>query len=68
MSEVRGRGQEEQPYVRGQAQRSGGATPRPRPGAAAGRSYPMSQVRGGGREDLPHVRGQGRRPGGGPDA
>ena len=45
-----------------------GATPRPRPGAAAGRrypasevrggderSYPMSEVRGGGPEEIPHA-------------
>ena len=38
-----------------------GAPPRPRPGAAAGRSYPMPEVRGGGREELTHTRGQGLR-------
>ena len=41
-----------------------GATPRPRSGAVAERSYPTSEVRGGGLEELPHARGQGRRPGG----
>ena len=40
----------------------GGATPRPRSGAAAGRSYPTSEVRGGGREELSHAGGQGPRP------
>ena len=36
-----------------------GATPCPRSGAAAGRSYPASEVRGGGREELSHIQGQG---------
>ena len=49
-SAVGGGGREELPLVRGQGRRPGGAAPRPRPGAAAGRSYP--------------VRGQGRRLGG----
>ena len=31
------------------------ATPCPRSGGAAKRSYPASEVRGGGREDQPHV-------------
>jgi len=35
------------------------SSPGPRPGAAAGRSYPMSEVRGGGREEVTHTRGQG---------
>ena len=70
MSEVRGSGREfhtvtAQEWLRG-------ATPHPRPGAAAGRSYPTSEVRGGsreelpksevrgsGQEELPHIRGQG---------
>ena len=34
-----------------------GATLRPRPGAAAGRSYPMPEVRDGGPKEQPHVRG-----------
>ena len=46
----RSKGREELPRVRGRGRGPGGATPRQRPGAAAGRSYP--------------VRGQGRRPGG----
>ena len=46
----RSKGREELPRVRGRGRRQGGATPRRRPGAAAGRSYP--------------VRGQGRRLGG----
>ena len=58
----RGGGQEELPHVQGQKWRPGGATPRPRSGAAAKRSYPASLARGGGREDLPHARGQGRWP------
>ena len=32
-----------------------GATPRPRSGEAAERSYPTSEVRGGGREELPRI-------------
>ena len=87
-SEVRGSGREcqaataqEQPrgatHVRGQGLWLGGATPRPRSGAAAKRSYPASEVgaaakrsypaskaRGGSQEDLPYARGQGQRPGG----
>ena len=51
-------------HARGQGQQPGGATATPRPGAAAGRSYPTSDVRGGGREELPHTRGQRQRPGG----
>ena len=38
-----------------------GATPGPRSGAAAERSYPVSEVRGGGQEELLHVRCQGQR-------
>ena len=53
--------------------------PLPRPGAAAGRSYPVSEVRGGreelphaptpearsgGWEELPHTQGQGQQAGG----
>ena len=46
-------------------ERPRGATPRPRPGAAAGRSYPTPEARGGGQEELPHppkpkARGSGR--------
>ena len=33
------------------------ATPRPRPGAATGRSYLMPEVMGGGGEEQPHVQG-----------
>ena len=42
---VRGQGQrrEELPRVRGQGRRPGGATPRPRPGAVAGRTNPTSK-------------------------
>ena len=32
-----------------------GVTPRPRSGAAAGRSYPTPEARGGSQEDQPHV-------------
>ena len=34
-----------------------GATPHPRSGGVAERSYPASEVRGGGREEQPHVQG-----------
>ena len=34
-----------------------GATPCPRSGAVAERSYPMSEARGGSREELAHVQG-----------
>ena len=43
-------GREELPHIRGQGQRRGGATPRPRSGVAAERSYPVSEVRGSGPE------------------
>ena len=46
---------EELPNFRGQGPRLGGATPRLRPGAAAGRSYPHPEARGGGREEQSHV-------------
>ena len=57
VSEVRVGGQEELPRVRGQWQPEG-ATPRPRSGAAAKRSYPKSEVSGG-QEETPRVRGRG---------
>ena len=41
-SEVTGGRREELPHARGQGQRPGGATPRPRPGAVAGRTNPTS--------------------------
>ena len=50
-------GREGLPHVRGQGQRTRGATARPRSGAAAGRSYPTSEVRGCGREEQPRVQG-----------
>ena len=53
VSEVRGGGREELPHVRGQGQRSGGGTPRMRPGMAARRSTPMPEARGSGWEDQP---------------
>ena len=34
-----------------------GATAHPKPGAVAGRSYPMPEVRGGNREKQPHIQG-----------
>ena len=61
------RGREELPHIQGQGrswkdpmpegQRPKGATPRPRSGAAAERSYPTSEARGSGREELPQVQG-----------
>ena len=54
-SKVRGGSREELPDTRGQGWWPGGATPCPRPGAAAERSYPASEVRDGGREELPHA-------------
>ena len=69
-SEVRGGCQEKLPCVRGQGWRPrgatevrgqgpwlGGATPRPRSGAAAERRYPASEVWGRGQDELPRVRG-----------
>ena len=64
----KGGGQEELPHVQGQGQRprvpgcAGTGTaeksyPSPRPGVAAGRSYPMPEARGGGRGDQPHIQG-----------
>ena len=34
-----------------------GATPRPRSGAAAGRTYPTPEARGRSREEQPHIQG-----------
>ena len=53
MSVVRGSGQECQTATAQEWLR--GATPRPRSGEAAERSYPMPEARGDGREDQPHV-------------
>ena len=55
MSEVRGRSRED-PMPEGQ--RPGGATPRPRPGAVTGRSYPTPEARGGGQDEQPHFQGE----------
>ena len=49
-SKVRGRSQED-PMPEGWPPR--GVTPRPRPGAAAGRTNPIPEARGGGWEDQP---------------
>ena len=56
-SEVRGSTREELPQERGKGRGLGGATPRPRPEAADGRSYPTPEARSGGRKDQPHVQG-----------
>ena len=53
--QVRGSGTEWQAAMA--KERPRGATPCPRPGAAAWRSYPMPEVRGGGREGQPHIQG-----------
>ena len=44
-SEVRGSCREKLPHVRGLGQQPRGATPHPRPGAAAGRTNPTSKDR-----------------------
>ena len=54
-SKVRGSGQEELPHFRGQGWWPRGATPRPKSGAEAERSYPTPEARGSGRENQPHV-------------
>ena len=54
-------GQEELPRPRGQGRWPRGATPGPKSGAAAERSYPAPEVRGGGREQLPHLPGKEQR-------
>ena len=60
MSEVRGSGQECQAAMAQEWPR--GATPRPRSGGVAERSYPASKVRGGHERSYPasEVRGGGR--------
>ena len=55
MSGVRGGGQECQAAM--EQERPGGATPCPRSGVAARRSYPMPKARGVSREEQPHVQG-----------
>ena len=52
-----GDGQEELPHIRGQRQGKRGATPRPRTGATARRSYRMPEARGSSREEQPHIQG-----------
>ena len=53
MSKVRGSSRECQAPMAQEWPR--GATPRPRPGAVAGRSNPTSEARGGGWEEQPHA-------------
>ena len=52
-------GREELPRVRGQGQRPGGDTPRPKPEAkgGSGEEQPHNRGQRGGREDQPHVQG-----------
>ena len=54
MSEVKGRSWED-PMPEGRWPRE--ATPRPRPGAAAGRNCLTPEARGGSLEEQPHVQG-----------
>ena len=63
MSKVRGSGREELPYAQGQGWRPRGATPCPRSGAVAERSYPKSEVRGGDERSYPasEVRGSSQK-------
>ena len=56
MPEVRGSGSQECQAATAQEQLRG-ATPHPRSGAVAGRSYPMPEARGSGWEEKPHVQG-----------
>ena len=60
-SEVRGDSREELSHVRGQGQWLRGATPHPRSGAVAGRSYPTLKVRKGNGEEIPLVQGKDQR-------
>ena len=62
--QIVGNSSETLPHVRRQGWWPRGATPRPRSGVAAERSYPTSQVRGGGREELSPAQGQGWQAGG----
>ena len=55
MSEVRGSGRECQAAMAQEQLRE--ATPCPRSGAAAKRSYPTPKARGGGWEEQPHLQG-----------
>ena len=57
MSERCGKSQEELPHVCSQGGQPRGATPRPKLGAAAERSYPTSEARGSSREEQPHLQG-----------
>ena len=61
MSERCGKSQEELPHVCSQGGQPRGATPRPKLGAAAERSYPTSEARGSSWEDLPRT-GQEEQP------
>ena len=55
MSKVRGSGQECQAATA--QERLRGATPRPRLGAAAEKSYPTSEARGRSQQEQPHLQG-----------
>ena len=59
-----GGGREKIPCVRGQGQRPGGDTPRPKPEARGGGreelpQAPRPKAKGGGWEEKPHAQGQG---------
>ena len=53
--EVRGGNRERKPATAQEWSR--GATPHPRSGAVAARSYPTHEVKGGSQEEQPHVQG-----------
>ena len=57
LSQVRGRGGGRECQAGMAQERPRGATPHPRSGAVAGRSYPMPEVRDGGQEEQPHIQG-----------
>ena len=50
-------GGKEQPHIQGQGWRLRGATLHPRPGAVAGRTYPMLEARGRSWEEQPYLQG-----------
>ena len=63
-SEVRGSAQECQAAMAQEQLRR--PTPRPRPGVATGKTYPMPEAKGGGREEQPGIQGVVVSGGGGP--
>ena len=55
MPDVRGIGEDELPHAQGQGRQPRRATPLPRSGAAAWRSYPRTEARDGSGEEQPHI-------------